>query len=412
MLDPVAPPDKLLSSFPHAKAMLEERSPDLALARADVERARGVWRQALAGALPSITGTASITGKPVQPASFIPNTPLPSYSYLAQVVASQRVLATSTWELIGANKLDVDRAKLSADDVRRRAYGGVAEAVLAVAVAERTAELGRAGLRTALETQAIFRKRKELEVGTALDLARLGQDVASARLGVIERNESLRRAREGLGLALRSAEPWGVSPAIDAAGVEQALRSVCRPIRDLQERADVASAQTSLDVSRRLVKKAELDFVPTVDLVTTLGMQPSLTSTTPGANLTVAGVLTWSIWDGGARYGSLGIARANVTSARTRLYTAVRGASVETAQAARELSVAQQALAAASEARDQAREMNRLLRVALAAGAGSTLDIVQAQQTVRRAEIEVALREFDLVRARIGQLLVTSRCSP
>jgi len=53
-----------------------------------------------------------------------------------------------------------------------------------------------------------------------------------------------------------------------------------------------------------------------------------------------------------------------------------------------------------------------LVRAALRVGVGSTLDLVQAQALLRRTDTEVALREYEVVRAKVEQFLLTSRCSP
>lgn len=371
-----------------------------------------MYRQAFAGVLPTVNGNASFTGRPLQP-SLLPGVSPPGYTYLGQLVATERVVAPATWKLIGANERDVDRAKLTVEDARRRVYGGLAETLLGVVVAERTATLARDGLRAALQTHALWTKRKALGVGTELDLARLAQDVATARLNAVERNETVVRAREALGLALGSDEPWGVEARIEPDGIERALRKACVRVGSPDARPDVAAASIARDVSARLVERTRLEFLPTVDLVTSVGVQPSsFTSTDPTANVQIAGVLSWSVWDGGARYGTLRTARANVEAANVRHDRVRREATVQASQTARSIAVSIQALAAAVEARDRAQDTDRLVRAALAAGSGSTLDLVQAQQGLRRAEADVALREFQLLRARVEEFLASSKCSP
>lgn len=412
LLAPLPRPTRELAGFREACEWLERRSPDLALARADLERAEGVLRQSFAGVLPTLTGTASLTGRPLQP-TLIPGVSPPGYTYLAQVVASERLVAPATWKLIGAHERDVERARLSTEDARRRVYGGLAETLLAVVVSERTAELARDGLRASLQTLALWTKRRALGAATDLDLARLSQDVASARLAVLERSEAALRAREALGLALGTTEPWGLSTSVDAAVVEASVRASCKPVAGADARPDVAAAAVSVDVASRLVQKTRLEFAPTVDLVTTVGMQPaSFASTEPAANVQIAGVVTFSIWDGGARYGSLRIARANVDAATARHEQLRRRATVEASQASRAIGVAEATLAAAATSRDRARDADALVRAALRAGSGSTLDLVQAQALLRRADTEVALREFDLVRAKVEEFLLSSRCTP
>jgi hypothetical protein len=64
----------------------------------------------------------------------------------------------------------------------------------------------------------------------------------------------------------------------------------------------------------------------------------------------------------------------------------------------------------AGSARDLAAENDRLTRAAYVEGRGTSLELVAAAQTLRETEIQLALRDFELVRARVLAVLTLATC--
>jgi outer membrane protein TolC len=126
---------------------------------------------------------------------------------------------------------------------------------------------------------------------------------------------------------------------------------------------------------------------------------------------TIAGVLSIPFYDGGARYGALRDTRAQVDQSEQRLEAARRSATVEVIQAKRSVSVAEESRRVSEQARDLARETERLSRVSFAAGTGTSLDLIESGRRLREAESQLALQEFTLVQSRISALLTLSRCN-
>ncbi len=416
-LAPMPPPAHALRSWQETVQIAKGRSTSVRIARAEVERARGLSRQALAGALPSASGTASVTrtlfdtNDETSSAGAATTSTRDPWTWRASVTVTQPLLALREWHAIGTAKRAEQNAALSAEDQERLLLTGVAEALVGVIVAERVAELNRAGLRSALETLELTRTRERLGAANVLDVVRVQQDAAVARGVVVSGDESVRQAREALGVALGYGEPWGVTPGFDLGALEAGLRGACSPVDGAAARADVAAARGAVEIAQRGVTDVELGFAPSIDLSTTLGAEPARTGAGAAASWTVSGVLTVPIWDGGARYGSLRVARAGVDEAQQRLEAAERGVSVEASRALRGVEVAEEVRRVSAEARDLAVETDRLARIGFAAGRGTSLDLVQAAQQRRQAEVQTALKEFDLVGARIGALLAMSRCS-
>jgi outer membrane protein TolC len=421
MLVPVAPAGHIVSSWDEALASLRSRSTDLRIALDEIERSDAQWRQTLALSLPNLTGTGNLTWNVLRNAPcqggicssvLVPN----ALTYGATIALTQPAFAPRAWHAARTAKLAIGVAALSAEDQKRLLTIGLANAVVSVVTAERISEINRVGLRAALDRLTLAGRRVALGAGNALDTVRADQDVSVARSAVVTGDESLRQARETLGLALGSAEPWGVPPDINLNGVEASARATCTSAATIEERADIVAARGNTEIANRNIDDARLRLSPTVDLVSNfgvLGTTGELPFTYPSGlhqAWTIAGVLTVPFYDGGARYGAVRENRALADEAAQRLEAARRAASVEVTQAVRAVLVADQNRTVAVRARDLARKTERLSRIAFQAGSGTSLDLIESGRRLREAEIQLALQEFGLVRARIASLLSLSRC--
>lgn len=420
MLAPVAPAPHVLEGWGQAIAMIRARSTNLRIAFDEVERAEAASRQALASALPTITASANLTRNMIRGDATTFDSSTMSlrtirfpdeYTYGASLTVTQPLLALRAWHAIGTAHRGEDVARLSAEDQERIIVTNVASAIVSVVTAERVAELDRVGLRSALERLDLAKRRMALGAATGLDVVRANQDVAVARATLVTGDESLLQAREALGLSLGEAQPWGVTRDISLNALEQGARSSCTPAASVEERPDIAAAHRSVEVARRNVDDVWLAFAPTINLVSQYAATSQVQFAQQHQSWTIAGVLSIPIWDGGLRYGALRDTRAQLDESRQRLEAARRTAQIQIDQARRAVEVAQQSLDVATQSRDLARETERLSRFAFEAGTGTSLDLIESGRQLREAEIQLALREFDLVRAKIAALLALARCT-
>jgi outer membrane protein TolC len=416
MLEPIAPAPHVVPSWQEALGMLRSRSTDFRIALDEIERAQGQWRAALAQSLPTLNGSANVTanmlrGETFNPATLQLETYPPPFVYGASATLVQPLFAPRAWHAAGTAKVVREATELTAEDQKRVLAFALANAVVSVVTAERLSEINRIGLRAALERLTLARRRVALGAGNALDTVRADQDVSVTRATVVTGDESLRRARETLGLALGSTEAWGVPADIDLNGVEASARSTCAGAGSIDERADIAAARTYTDVARRNVDDVWLQFSPTVNLVSTVNSFSMPLQNGKNVTWTIAGVLSIPIFDGGARYGALRDTRAQADQSEQRLEAARRNATVEVRQARRSVDVADESRRVAERARDLARETERLARVSFQAGTGTSLDLIESGRRLRESESQLALQEFSLVQARIAALLALSRCN-
>lgn len=421
MLAPVPRPNVEIGNWDDALKHIRARSTDLRIAAEEIARAEAQSRIALAGALTTINGQGTythniITNRTLQPArvggevTFRPvETPFPDFVN-GSLVALQPVFAPRAWYAIGTATRNENAAHLTLEDVKRQIALNVANAIVGVVTAERVAELNRLGLRNALTRLELAIRRSTFGGGTGLDVVRARQDVETSRATLVAGDESLRQAREALGLALGIPEQVGAVPNLDLNGIEASARASCKPAPSIDDRPDIAALHERSEVARRLVNDVKYQFAPTIDVRSSVGATTIDTGAAPNTTWNVQAVLTVPIWDGGIRYGNLRDTRAQEVIAGQRLEAARRQATVQVTQAQRGVRVAEDRQRVAAQTRDLAIENDRLTRTAYLEGRGTSLELVTAAQALREAEIQLAVREFELVKARVLAILALASC--
>jgi outer membrane protein TolC len=423
MLAPPPPAQQSLASWQEALAIVRERSTDIQIAHAGIARAEAGSRTALAALLPQLNGSGTGTLIPYSDgstSSISLNGVTISQGFTPGLVSvngslqfSQSLIAPRLIYALGTAHANEQVARLTESDTKRTVTLTVANAMVAVVSAERVADLNRVGLRSALERLDVAKRRQTGGAATGLDVVRAQQDVESARATLVQADESLRVSRENLGLAIGVPGQVGIAPSFDARAVEDGTRSICKAAGGIDERSDVMIAKQGVVVAGRGLTDAKLAFSPTLGLTSAFSLnasENSVHSHSSSATWTVSAVLSVPIWDGGARYGAMRDTRAQIDQAQSRLTATRLGATVQVAQAQRGVDVAQQALVVATRGRDLAAEVDRLTRRGFAEGGLTSLELVTAAAGLRQAEINLAQRETDLLRAKILAALAVANC--
>ncbi len=422
LLAPVPAAPQTVGSWAQAVSLLRSRSTDLKIAYDEVTRAEAKSRVALAGTLPSINASGDITHNitnatiPLGSGTVDPTTgqvdltatQVLQPTYLeGQIVAIQPLFAPRVWHQMQTASHAEDVAKLDVDVQKRRITLALASALVGVVAAERISELNRSGLRVALERFQLATSRKSIGGGTQLDVLRAKHDVDIARTTLITGDESLRQSREALGLALGIPGEVGVAPGISLDALEQGARGACKATT-IEGRADLAAARGRLDLAQSSVTDVKWQFSPTINAQSSMyGVSYSVV---PNPLWNIQAVLTVPIWDGGARYGMLRGANVDADEAEQNLIAIRRDVNVEVAQAVRGVKVATAQRQVDAEARETASETDQLTQLAFRTGQGTSLELVIAAAQLRQAEINLALGDFELVKARVAELLSRSNC--
>jgi outer membrane protein TolC len=431
MPDPMlmAPPEapRTIRSWDEALSLIRATAPDYISGAEAVRRANAQREVALAAVLPTVVAQGGYTHQFLSPfrstlAAIRGN---PNANPPALVPASVEsppednlsVGATLSWSIlnprgiygVGTASRRIEEAHLAYEEVRRQVAVAAVDAMLATLATRRVAELNRVGLQAALDRLALTRARVAYGQAPAVDVDRASLDVAASRETLIRGDESLRQAREALGVLLGSTTPIAPPETVDLASFATAVSRTCRVNDDLERRPDVRAARKRLEIAERGVTDAELIFSPTVTVASTV---QDNTAPVLGPNTTwsATALVTLPIYDGGERYGTLHDRSAAVEQARQELQKVRLDAIVSSARAIRGVSVAERTRDTAREQRDLAARIDERTRDAYSKGLGTSLDLVISGQALRQAEIDLAIVEFQLEDARAHAVLVNAEC--
>ena len=120
--------------------------------------------------------------------------------------------------------------------------------------------------------------------------------------------------------------------------------------------------------------------------------------------------MSWSVFDGGARYGRRAEALARQEVAEQATTRTRRNAEVDVRRSSRGVQVAMENVEGAQRSRALAIEAERLARAAFLGGAATSLDITLAAAALRQAERLVIAQGAELSRARTNAAVSLARC--
>jgi outer membrane protein, multidrug efflux system len=415
MLSPPPTAPRQIGSWDEALAVIRAQSPDYVTSYESVVRAEAQKRIVLAAVLPILNGQGSYTHQFFTEEIAFPT--MPPFGFVSPSPDVLTVGVSVNWAIlnprglyeVGTAEKKIAAAKLSFSDQRRVIAMSVVHTMLATLAAQRVADLNRVGLRSALQRLALTQARLQFGQGTALDVDRAQDDTEAARRLIISGDEALLQTREVLGAALSS--PVAVSPPgdLDLEHFEASVARTCRLNDDIEKRPDVRAARVRLEIAERDVRDAELLFAPSVNVASQFA-HSNVAVLGPLTTWDVQGVLNVPLYDGGARYGAMRDARAAVEQARQALVSTRLSAIVGSEQALREVGVYRASRDVAKVQRDLSARIDARTRDGYAHGLGTSLDLVTSAQDLRRAEIDLALLEFQLAEARADAVLTNAEC--
>jgi outer membrane protein TolC len=423
MLAPPPPAPRVLSSWAEAIGHLRALSTDLRIALDQVLTAEAQSRAALAKYLPSLQGNGQyvhelLTRKSAGqvevavPEGLVKSATAPIPDTLNGILTlTQTLVSAQAYDQISISKRAEDASRLSVDDKRRTIALGVADQIVTVVTAERSVEITRVGLREALELLELAKRREVLGGATILDVIRAEQNAADARATLVSGDETLREAREALGLALGIPEETGVAPNLNIDGVANEVIRSCRSVSSVEERPDVAAARVQLEVEKRKLRNVWFGFLPTLTGQSDLSATTSVPLGYPNPIWDIQGLLTVPIWDGGTQYANLSAARAAEDIAEQELILLRRQSVMQVEQARRQLVVAELADKVAREQRDIATRNEAFTEVAYVAGQATSLELVTASEAQRSAELNLVIKDFAIVQAKLLATLALATCT-
>jgi len=385
-------------TFDEAISRAISRNPSVAEAAQAILRADAFLGQAKAVFLPYAYGSVGTTVLDTAVA-FNDSIVQPRTQTAFSATASYSVLAPARWAAKNQAADRVQTARVAAEETRRQVGVAAAQAYLAVVLAQRQLEVTVRNRDTARALEDYARTRYEAGQGSRLNHVRSVQQLASSEALIQGAELALRRTQEALGVAVFADSP------VDARG-EPALPPAILPPNDawLAQRADVRLFTSELDAAERVVSDSWKSWLPTGTASFTPRYVTPAGLFEPSKRWRALFQLEIPLFDG-----TLGADKrvriAERETARLRLDARRNEARSELRAAQEAVRRNEQIVTSIRQAAESAGEALRITEIAYRAGATTNIEVVQAQQAARNAEIEAALAEDRLRQARLDLLV-------
>jgi outer membrane protein len=415
-----APPREL--RLDEALRLAERQQPNLRQARAVAEAASARARQALAPMLPQVSmglgysrSTANFAPRPgAIPSSISSATTLSATSY--DFWSGNLTVSGTLWDF-GRNWSRYE-ASLSTVDAQT---AGLHTAERAVRLAVRSAYFQAAAQRDLLRVAEATLANTEshlvqiegfVRAGARpeIDLAQSRAERASARLAVVNAsaNYALSKARLNQSMGVAAPTDYDVVDATPAAvdgevhGVDEALQVA------LSSRSEIAGADAHLRAQRLLLESARSGYWPILgaQLGVSLGAR-SLEAPVPNGNAQVT--LNWPLFEGGLTTAQVAEHEASLIQLEAQRDLLVAQVRLEVEQSLLAVKSSLEAVGVADEALAAAQERLRLAEGRYRAGAGSIIELGDAQVAFTTAASQRVQSVFGLAGARIQLLSVLGR---
>lgn len=360
-----------------------------------VEQAEGSVESARGAFLPSVLvgGSANLDARASKTGDHVGG--------LGTVTVRQPILHPSAIPTYRATKLSLESAKQQGvEDDRTLAYDTARAFVEAIA-AERVLKAAEGRLERANADLEDTVARVDAQLNSSNDSTRTKLDVASAKRGVTESKSALARARLSLSLLAGASiegpleDPDAISRVAETfEGSGDRLSKAAKSAR-----ADLKKAHWDTLAARESAEEPLYRLAPTIDLNGVFSANPKPAQGQPWDAETLTLSLTWTVFDGGVRYGDR---KSKVAQAETFAYqekalertvdTNVRSALVALVAAQEALHVAEEAVAAARSNSDETQILYKQ-------GLARAIELTDANASRFDAEVSLAEAKLDLVEA-------------
>lgn len=402
--DPPAAPAIARVTFADAVARALRANPTVAGALAQVRRAEALVTQARAGLIPTVTANAVYTRLDAD--RTLNDRVISGANQLsANAQVTVPLVALRPWTALGRAGLQVDAARATVDDARRAVAVATARAYLAVSSQHRIIATTERSLANATAHRDFASARLDGGIGNRLDVVRAAQDAATITATRAAQRAALARMQEALGVLV------GVDAPLDA--VEDINPGAPPPLEGAlagsRARSDVRATAARAQVADRAVRDLWAEYTPTLAAVFQPFYQNPATLTQPLTGWQAQVIFSWSLFDGGARYGVARERGALRDEAYAQLEATLRQARSEVRTAFAAIREADAAAEASREAATLADEALDLADTAYRAGATGNLEVIDAQRRARDARASANSADDAAREARLNLLIASGR---
>jgi outer membrane protein TolC len=391
-------------SFAQAWALARQHNPRMPAAAAALSRAEASARLARAAWMPSVRAQAVYTH--LDDERRLGDRVLANQdSGGAALILSAPLLDVPSWRESGRARDATAVARAQSLDSQRRLARDLGAVFLGVLLERRALEVAERAAATSRTQLEIARARKEAGVGTRLEEVRAARELHANQGRVALGRAALAAAQEALG-----AVAGGHAP-LDAAGALELppLPSLATALGELAQRPDLAALARQVALAEREVDDGWAEYLPTLGLSAQPFLNRPATPTQPAQGWQAQLALVLPLYDGGARPARHSDRQARLIQIRAALDEARLEAEAEVRAGASSLSHRQDALTEAEASARLADESLVLARTAFQEGAGTQVDLIDAERAARDAATTVAVATHDRDRARLALLIATGR---
>lgn len=403
--EPVEKPGPRRIALEAAIEQALHRAVPIELARAEIQRAEGLLRQARAGWLPRLTGNGSYTRLDHQRESA--GIRVAARDQLAaDLRVSLPLVAAPAWIQTSraSDNLRISRADALED--RRQVASAVASTYLAVMAQHRVIDVNERALKNAKAHYDYAHTRFEGGIGNELDDVRAAQDYESS-VSILEGSHAdLVSSQEALGVLLGEQTPLDSADTLQLAAApsyEQALQDATT------RRTDVKANRLRQRAAEDAVDDNWADYMPFLSAEFRPFWTDPPSATLPRTGWQAQLVLSVPFYDGGARYGAQDVRKADLAQSRTLLEAALRQAKSEVRVAFETAQRADASLKAATRAAELASRALQMAMQAYQAGATTDIEVLDAERRARDAETLAVIAEDTARRARVDLLSASGR---
>jgi len=400
-----APPEPGLEGMPpavnltleEALAEVDRQNPSLEQARARAREALAVVRQAEAPLLPTLAASGGFTRNSSEAVFLRPTGPGGSFEsvYIQPLEAWSGggtlrlpLVIPDAWFSLAASREASRSASASADATRLTVRATLLQTAWAAWAGEEIVAASERAVAVARDQAEGARRQARAGTATTLSVLQAETSLVRRESDLVAARSETSRARIAVGVLLGRPEP--VRIAMPPAPPPQLL-DVAAFSREAAERRPELAAQAALVRSyEKQVDSALWRIAPQLSASGSAFAQtvPYPTGEKDGWKLTVD--LTWTLYDGGFRYGKARQAEAQVEQARAADVQTRLQVVQEVQNAARDVEVARQRLTLARKQRDTAAEAAAAAKRGFQEGVASSLDVLSANDSLFGAEVQLA----------------------
>lgn len=387
------------------------RNPSTLTAVQEVDRIHGLMEEIRAASIPTLAVNLNFTHldkarTEVSPVTGTTVTIYPHNQWAGNAQLNIPVFVPAAWaNAVRAND-QVEIARFNEADVRRVVATNTGKTYIALTAQKRQVQVNVVARDTALAQLDYAKKRLNGGLGNKVDAARAAQTLESAEVLLQASYQTLYRAQEALGVLL------GVKGPVDASeeptfpqlpGLDAALAEAQK------QRSDVRLSEEQVKASDKSLNMTWTEYMPTLNLLGEPLFQSPQTPPFPEWGWQIQAQLSWTIFDGMARYGrthqreaQLAENRINLEGVSRQVLSDVRVSFDGVKRNARALENARQAAA-------YALDTYRLADLAYRAGASTNLDLIQAFLVARDAATQAVIAEDALRQSALDLLIAAGR---